>query len=83
MGSKFEVEVGYRLRMRCAHLLGADLETKKQIQKQITTSMECGRRSYIPEAYKSLDADLSAIRSLCQEFDRRSTNNDRIPHYEE
>ena len=61
LGSKKDSEIGYRFRVRGAHLLGSNLEQRKQIQNQLKSLY--GLRSKIVHSGTGqvTDGDLSQV----------------------
>lgn len=62
LGSKVESELTYRLRMRCAHLLGLTFEAKQRIQRRVSELYRTRSKIVHSGSVQVTDADLSMIR---------------------
>jgi Apea-like HEPN len=62
LGPKNDKELGYRLRLRCAHLLGVNADGKGPIVRQIGKLYDIRSKIVHSGSAEVLDADLSIIR---------------------
>ena len=62
LGSRSEAEIGYRLRLRCAHLLGLSADGKKRIMKQVSDLYGIRSKIVHSGSFEVTDGDLSLMR---------------------
>jgi hypothetical protein len=66
LGSKFDAEVGYRLRLRCAHLLGIGIDGKKRIMKSLSDLYSTRSKIVHSGSFEVTDGDLSLMRFVAK-----------------